>query len=120
MRYDHRGAFWGAELMPGTMALENTSERGRTHVPGRCGRSFARTRPEMSALRAALLFGCLSGLSLLTACSPPQLVSEDAPGRGVPRCVPGRQTACDCPGSATGTQRCLDEGRFGPCSCEDD
>jgi len=35
------------------------------------------------------------------------------------QCVPGQQVACACPGGASGSQVCDDEGaRFLPCTCE--
>jgi hypothetical protein len=48
-------------------------------------------------------------LCLLGGCDEP---STPAP----PRCIPGTQINCACIG-ATGVQRCLQTGAFGPCEC---
>lgn len=68
----------------------------------------------MSLILSLMLAGCADDASQIERDSEPM---EPAPAPTTGKCGLGQVLTCICMGGGAGTQRCLDTGVFGECTC---
>ena len=65
-------------------------------------------------------FACAPGFECVEAEGSWRCRPDPDAGIGAPACVEGRSLACECADGVLGAALCGDDGRYGPCDCQDD